>query len=144
MSDGEVYKGVPLEIIFTSFRDSKRFDGLKVSIDRTPPRFCCYPVLTMLVMPITRNLNQDDVNKVCQITLDSSWDLVREWLDDIYQLGIRTVALCCWCTKEQIIRGKACEAVVIGKYIESHKDGADGLGFPVKITYQDGRELLEY
>ena len=135
----------PLEITFTSYRDSIGIPGLKLSIEKHTPKPCAYPVLLYLVMPLARHLSVSNMERICLVILDNNWDLLRSFVIDAYGLGIRQLVLCDWCTREQITSGKFCVANVIGKYIQDKVDtdrevGADEeFEFPVKIEYGDGR-----
>lgn len=126
-----------MRLVFTSYRDSLNMEGLKLSLDKKPPKYCPYPVVPYLAFTLSGNLSKENVEKICTITLDNNWSLVQTLLLDMYGLGIRKAVMCCWCTKEQIDNGKFCSADMIGRYIESH---AADLYFPIKIEYGDGRE----
>jgi hypothetical protein len=135
----------PMKLVFTSFRDSMNLEGLKVSIDRTTPKMCSDPVLPYLLMPRVEKLSQENTERIVHSILDNNWDLIQDFVNEMYALGIRQVVLCDWATKEMISHGKACVAGMIGSYIATHKkypiDG-DGFAFPIEIEYRDGREVL--
>lgn len=129
----------PLEITFTSYRDSIGISGLKLSIEKHTPKPCSYPVLLYLVMPLARHLSVVNMRRVCNVILDNNWDLLRNFIIDTHGLGIKRLVLCDWCTKEQIIAGKFCVANIIGDYIELQARVDDAFEFPVTIEYRDGR-----
>lgn len=133
----------PMKLMFTSYRDSIGMEGLKVSIERYPPKPCAYPILSYLVMPPTKNLTTPNAEQVYHAVLNNNWDLVRDFICEIYALGIHQIVLCCWCTKEQIIGGnKACAAGVIGRYIQAKADENEEFVFPIEFEYRDGREVV--
>ena len=128
-----------MTLVFTSYRDSMNMEGLKVSLDRRMPKLCSYPTLSYLVMPLARNLNELTVERICIAIIDGSWDLIRDFIQTIYDTGIKQIVFCDWCTREQIANGKFCPAGMIGKYIADRKLEFD---FPLEIEYADGREAL--
>lgn len=132
----------PMKLVFTSYRDSIGMDGLKVSLDRHAPKLCPYPALTYLVMPTSRNLTMVNIEKICGAILDNNWHLVRDFIDGVYDLGLRQVVLCDWCIKEQISRGKFCPAGIIGRYVKDKADRDGEFEFPIEIEYGDGRDGL--
>jgi len=134
--------GQTMQLTFTSFRDSIDMSGFRVSIDRRAPRLCSYPTLQQLVIPVARNMERPNVERICEAVLDNNWELIQDFINDVYELGISHIILCCWCTKEQIEHGKLCVARIIGDYILD-RAGTDGdFKFPIEIEYLDGRETL--
>ncbi len=129
----------PVRLIFTSFRDSRSIDGLKVSMDNHPPKFCSYPTLLYLVTPRVINLSKDNMERICQAILDNNRELIRDFISEVYGLGIRQIVFCDWATKEQISFGKPCMAGVIGQYI---RNMANEFEFTIEIEYRDGRDVL--
>ncbi len=125
-----------MTITFTSFRDSITVDGLKLSIDRHPPRPCSYPTLQYLSLPAVRSLDNGNIGKIYGIILENNWVLLKAFVEDMYRLGIRSLVLCCWCTADKIAEGKVCIAPVIGKHLRKNEMEFD---FPIKIIYRDGR-----
>ena len=132
----------PMKLVFTSYRGSIGMDGLKVSMDRHSPKLCSHPTLNYLVIPTIRNLNPANVERICTAVLDNNWNLIRDFIDEVHELGIYQLVLCCWCTKEQIAQGRFCSAGIIGKYIQDKADRDKEFEFPVEIEYGDGREVL--
>ena len=131
-----------MKLVFTSYRDSISMDGIKVSLERHAPKLCSYPALNYLVVPATRNLTGANMERICNAILDNNWDLIQDFIGEIYNLGIRQIVLCCWCTREQISQGKFCFAGVIGKYIQNRADRDGEFEFPIETKYGDGREVL--
>lgn len=129
----------PITLMFTSFRDSIGRIGLKVSIDRRIPKLCSYPILSYLIMPTAGNLTPDNTEKLCHIVLDNNWELLKDFIGEVYSLGIRQIVFCDWATTEQISHGKPCMAGVIGRYINERWEELEML---VKMKYEDGREAL--
>jgi len=132
----------PMKLTFTSFRDSIDLDGLKVSIDKHAPRLCSYPTLTYLVMPMTRSLSRDNMERICCSILDNNWELIKDFIEEIYEFGIRRIVLCDWATREQITHGKFCAAGIIGKYVMDKADRDNEFQFAIELEYRDGREVL--
>jgi len=132
----------PMKLVFTSYRDSIGMEGLKVSMDKHAPKLCSYPTLNYLIVPTTRNLTIANMGRIIEVVLDNNWSLVRGFIDEIYDLGIRQLVLCCWCTKEQIAAGRICESTIIGRYIKDKANRGGQLTFPIEIEYGDGREML--
>jgi len=132
----------PLKITFTSFRDSINTEGIKFSIDRHTPRPCSYPTLEYLVMPMTRNLSPNNMERICYSVLDNNWELIKDFLETMYSLGLYQITLCDWCTKEQIVHGKFCTAGIIGRYIVDKTDRDGEFEFPIEVIHKDGREVL--
>ena len=135
-------KSEPIQLVFTSYRDSMTLDGLKVSMDRHTPKLCSYPTLYYLVMPTTRNLSPANLERICTAILDNNWELIQDFICEVYGLGLRTIVFCDWCTKEQIVNGKFCAAAIIGRYIQDKADRDDGFQFKLEVKYRDGREAL--
>jgi hypothetical protein len=133
--------GDVLEILFTSFRDSMTRDGLKVSMCKHAPKMSAHPTLSYLIMPDTERVSKDTLEKICSHIMDNNRDLVNDFLGSIYDLGIRRLIICCWCTGTQIEHGKLCVARTVGDYIGSQI--ALELDFPIEIKYADGREKLK-
>ncbi len=131
-----------MELVFTSYRDSINMDGLKVSLDFHAPKLCSYPALLYFIMPTTRGLIKSNVERVYNAVMDNNWELIKDFINEIYDLGIYKIAFCDWATKEQILHGKLCVAGIAGRYIEDKACRDDEFGFPVKISYKDGREIL--
>ena len=129
----------PLKITLTSFRDSINMDGIKFSIDKYTPRLCSYSTLEYLIMPMARNLTSVNVERVCHSILDNNWELIKDFLETMYGLGLYQIVLCDWCTKEQIANGRFCAAGIIGRYIW---DKVAEFEFDMEISYQDGRGVL--
>lgn len=129
----------PIKLVFTSFRNSIDMGGLKVSLDKHMPKPCSYSVLFSLVMPPLRNLTLVNMERICVIILDNNWNLIQDFISRTYELGIRQLVLCCWCTEEQIALGKFCPTGVIGRYIQ---DKGGEFEFPIEIEYGDGRQTL--
>lgn len=132
----------PMKLVFTSYRDSIGMDGLKVSMDKHTPKLCSYPILNYLVIPTTRNLTPVNIERICNAILDNNWNLIQDFIDEVYGLGIHQLVLCDWCTKEQIVQGKFCPAGIIGRYIQDKADRDEKFKFPIEIKYGDGREAL--
>ena len=130
----------PMKLVFTSYRNSIGMDGLKVSLEKHAPKLCSYPALNYLVIPTTRRLTTSNMERICEAILDNNWDLIQDFIGEIYDLGLRQVVFCCWCTKEQIVQGKFCAAGIIGRYIEDKAQ--EGFKFPIEISYGDGRDAL--
>lgn len=128
-----------MKLVFTSYRDSIGMEGLKVSLDRHAPKLCSYPALNYLIVPISRNLTPANMERICNAILDNNWNLIQDFIGEVYNLGLHRLTLCCWCTKEQISHGKFCPAGIIGRYI---KDRNGEFEFPIEISYRDGREVL--
>lgn len=135
-------KTEPMKLFFTSYRDSIGMDGLKVSMDKYAPKLCSYPTLSYLVMPMAKNLTVSNMERICNTILDNNWNLIQDFIDEMYDIGLRQLILCDWCTKEQIIQGKFCFAGVIGKYVKDKADRDGEFGFPIEIEYGDGRQAL--
>jgi len=130
-----------MTLIFTSFRDGMTEDGLKVSIDKHTPRLCSYPMLTYLVIPTaSKNLTRDTMERICVSVLDNNWELIQNFITEVYDLGIRRLVFCDWATEEQIANGKLCLATTIGDYIW---DKRKEFVFPIELEYKDGRSALE-
>lgn len=143
MEHGERIDMDKMKLVFTSFRDSQNESGLKVSIDRHTPKMCSYPTLTYLIVPtVSKSLNQVNMERICTSILDNNWELIQDFITDIYDLGIRQITFCDWATKEQITYGKLCMVGIIGRYIKDKADRDEGFPFPVEIIYKDGREVL--
>ena len=131
-----------MELVFTSYRDSIAMDGFKVSLDYRAPKLCSYSTLLYFIMPSTRGLSNDNIERICDVIMDNNWELIRDFINEIHELGINKIVFCDWATKEQITHGKFCMAGIAGRYIED-KVGRDAeFGFPIKIEYKDGREVL--
>jgi hypothetical protein len=128
-----------MSVVFTSFRDSRDLPGLKLSLDRHLPKQCGQPILGYLSVPKIDSLTQASIESVYKTVLDNNWELVKTFLDDMFELGIRQVVLCDWATKEQIENSKFCAAGIIGRYISNRDLDFD---FPVQVSYRDGRESL--
>jgi len=122
----------PLEIVFTSFRDSIGMEGLKLSLDHRPPRYCSYPVVNYMVELNVRSSQE----KLYDIILKDNWLLIKDLLESIYEVTSRVI-FCCWCVKERISHGGVCIAPLIGKFI---KDRAEEFEFPIEVEYGDGRK----
>lgn len=132
-----------MKLVFTSYRDSIKMDGLKLSLDRRAPKLCAYPTLSYLVIPMARNLTVDNMKRICTAILDNNWNLIKDFIDGMHNLGIHRLILCDWSTKEQIAQGKFCFAGVIGGYIMSKAMyGTGAFEFMIEIEYGDGREAL--
>ena len=131
-----------MTLVFTSFKDSIGMEGLKVSIDRHAPRLCSYPTLLYLTIPINRSLSTTNMERICDAILDNNWDLIQDFIGEMYNLGIYQIVLCDWATKEQISHGKFCAAGIIGKYIRDKADRDGRFEFPIETEYRDGREVL--
>lgn len=129
----------PMKLVFTSYRDSIGMDGLKLSLDKHAPRLCSYPTLSYLIIPMAKNLAVSNMERICNAVLDNNWNLIQDFIDEMYNLGLRRLVFCDWSTKEQIIQGKFCFAGAIGKYI---RDRGGEFEFPMEIEYRDGREAL--
>ena len=134
--------GQPMKLIFTSYRDSIGMDGLKLSLDRHAPKLCSYPTLTYLIIPVAKSLSVSSMERICNVVLDNNWNLIQDFISEMYNLGLRHLILCDWCTKEQIALGKFCFAGVIGRYIQDRADRDGEFKFPIEIKYGDGREVL--
>ena len=132
----------PMKLAFTSFRDSTKMCGLKISLDKHIPRLCSYPTLTYLTIPIIKSLSPTNMERICHAILDNGWELTQDFINEVYELGIRYIVLCDWATKEQIGVGKFCAAGIIGRYIQDKVDRDNEFEFPVEIEYRDGREAL--
>ena len=132
----------PMKLVFTSYRDSLSMDGLKVSLDRHAPKLCSYSALNYLIMPTTRNLTMDNMERICVVVLNNNWNLIHDFINGVYALGLYQLTLCCWCTKEQIDHGKFCFAGIIGDYIQDKADRDGAFKFPLEISYGDGRDTL--
>lgn len=132
----------PIRLVFTSYRDSLGTAGLKVSLDRHAPKLCSYPTVNFLMMPIGRNLTLVNMERICSIVLDNNWHLIHDFISEVYNLGLRQLTFCCWCTEEQISQGKFCPAGIIGRYIKDKADRDGEFEFPITISYGDGREVL--
>jgi len=131
-----------MKIIFTSFRDSVDLDGAKFSIDRHTPRLCSYPTLEYLIIPTIRNLSEENMERICHSVLDNNWELIKDFLETMNELGLEKVTLCDWATKEQIVHGKFCSAGIIGRYILDRVDRDGEFAFKIEIEMRDGREVL--
>ena len=131
-----------MELVFTSYRDSIKMDGLKVSLDYHAPKLCSYPTLLYLIMPATKGLTGGSVERICHVVLDNNWELIRDFINEVHELGINRIMFCDWATKEQIAHGKLCLAGIIGRYIEDKAHRDREFGFSIKIEYGDGREVL--
>lgn len=129
----------PMKLTFTSFRGSMELKGLKVSLDRRPPRHCGQPVMLYLVVPTVRNLTNDNMERICTSVLDNNWNLLKTFISDMYGIGVRHIILCDWCTEKQIEYGKFCVASVIGEYVRDKADRDGTFEFPLEIEYGDGR-----
>lgn len=129
-----------MEVTFTSYRGSIDLPGFKVSLDKHAPKMCSYPALNYMIMPSTRNLSPQNMERICDTILDNNWNLLQDFMLEVYDLGVRQVVMCCWCTKEQIAHGKFCPAGIIGRYME--KMQSESFTFPITIKYEDGREAL--
>ena len=125
-----------MRIVFTSFKESIEMDGLKLSRDRHAPKLCAYPTFNPLIMPIIRNFTVENAKRVCDVVLDNNWNLIYDLVNTVYKLNIHQLVLCCWCTKDQILNGKSCTSVFIGKYIS---DSKWSFTFPISVEYGDGR-----
>ena len=132
----------PIKLVFTSYRDSIGMDRLKISMDKHSPKQCSHPTLNYLIIPTPRNLMPANIERICNAVLDNNWSLIRDFIDEIYELKIRQLILCCWCTKEQIAQGKFCSAGIVGRYIQDKADRDKEFEFPMEIEYGDGREVL--
>ncbi len=132
----------PMKLVFTSYRDSISMDGLKISMDKHSPKMCSYPILSYLIIPISRGLTVSNMERICGVVLDNNWNLIQDFIDETYKLGIHQLVLCCWCTKEQIALGRFCSAGIIGRYIQDKADRDGGFEFPIEIEYGDGRDAL--
>lgn len=133
----------PIKLVFTSFKDSIGMGGLKTSIDKHTPNLCSYPILPYLVMPlVNKRLSQVNMERIYCSVLDNNWELIQDFITEIYELGIRQIILCDWATKEQIAGGKFCAAGVIGSYIQDKIDRDKEFRFPVELEYRDGRDAL--
>lgn len=137
-----IKKTEPMKLVFTSYRDSIGMDGLKVSLDRHAPKLCSHPTLTYLIMPTSRNLTLANIERVCSAVLDNNWHLIRDFIDEVYNLGLYQIVLCCWCTREQIGRGKFCSTGIIGRYIKDKADRDGEFEFPIEMEFRDGRAEL--
>lgn len=135
-------KTEPMKIVFTSYRDSIGMDGLKLSLDRHSPKLCSYPTLSYLIIPMAKNLSVSNIGRICTAVLDNNWNLVQDFISEMYNLGLRQLIFCDWSTKEQIAQGKFCFAGVIGRYIRDKTDRDGEFKFPIEIKYGDGREAL--
>ena len=135
-------KTEPMKLMFTSYRNSISMGGLKVSLDRHAPKLCSYPALNYLVIPVPRNLTSINMERICTAVLDNNWNLIRDFIIETYNLGLRQLVLCCWCTEEQITHNKFCPAGIIGRYIKDKMDRDGEFEFPIEIEYGDGREML--
>lgn len=131
-----------MKLVFTSYRDSIGMDGLKFSLDRHSPKLCSYPTLSYLIIPIAKNLTVPNIERICNVVLDNNWNLIQDFINEMYSLGLRQLILCDWCTKEQIALGKFCSAGIIGRYIKDKTDRDSEFEFPIEIGYRDGREAL--
>jgi hypothetical protein len=132
-----------MELVFTSFRDSQSISGLRVAIDRHTPKMCSYPTLTYLIVPtMSKSLSPVNMERLCNTVLDNNWELIQDFIVEIYDLGIRQIVFCDWATTEQVAGGKLCMAGVIGRYIKDKADRDGGFPFPIKLEYRDGREVL--
>jgi len=131
----------PMKLVFTSFRDSMRLDGLKVAVDRHLPKLCSYPTLSYLIMPTTKNLSMTNMEKLCQIILDNNCELIQDFITEVHTLGINQIVFCDWATTEQISHGKFCAAAIIGRYIQNRVNAGE-FEFLVEIDFRDGREVL--
>lgn len=129
----------PMNILFTSYRDSVGLLGLKLSIDKHAPKHCSYPTLSYLVVPTPRNLTVVNMGRVCEAVLDNNWVLIQDFINEMYDIGIRQLIFCCWCTKDQIGQGRFCVSATIGTYMKAH---GDEFKFKLEVDYGDGRELL--
>lgn len=131
-----------MKLVFTSYRGSIGMDGLKLSLDRHAPKLCSYPTLSYLIIPMAKNLAVSNIERICNAVLDNNWDLIQDFIGEMYNLGLRQLVLCDWSTREQIAQGKSCFAGIIGKYIKDKADRDGGFEFPIEIKYGDGREVL--
>lgn len=131
-----------MKLVFTSYRKSMELEGLKVSIDKHAPKLCPHATLNWLVIPVARNLSRASVERICNITLDNNWHLMRDFICQVHKLGVYQIVLCCWCTEEQILQGKHCFAGIIGKYMQGKIDRDGEFSFPIEISYGDGRKAL--
>lgn len=133
----------PMKILFTSYRESIGMDGLKLSLDRRAPKLCSYPTLSYLVIPMAKNLSVANIKRICNVILDNNWNLLQDFINEMYKMGLRQLIFCDWSTKEQIEHGKFCFANVIGDYIMSKAMyGTGAFEFMLEINYGDGREAL--
>lgn len=126
-------------LVFTSFRDSIVMDGLKVALDRHTPKLCSYTVAEFMTMPYSRRLSNESMAQICEMMVVDNWELIKDFVEEIYGLGIYRIVFCDWATEEQIKNGRFCGAGIIGKYI---MDRADEFGFGIRIEMEDGREGL--
>ena len=131
-----------MELVFTSYRDSIQLDGLKVSLDFHAPKLCSYPTLLYFIMPATRGLTDGSIERICAVVMDNNWELIKDFINEVRELGIYRIVFCDWATKEQITHGKLCVAGIAGRYIEDKANRDNEFGFPIKIEYRDGREVL--
>ena len=133
-----------MTLVFTSFRDSMNLDGLKVSIERRPPRLCSYPVLPFMEIPKSDNLDKDGLERVVRSVMDNKINLIMDFIINTYELGIYKIVFCDWKTKEQIAQGDFCPSRVIKDYLEKNSPfGNDAeFPFPVEFEMRDGREVL--
>jgi len=131
-----------MTLVFTSFRCSIGMEGMRVSMDRYAPKLCSYPMLSYLIMPINKSLTSATMERICNAILDNNWNLIQDFFNEMFALGLHQIVLCDWATAEQIAHGKFCAAGIIGKYIRDKADRDNEFEFPVEIEYQDGREVL--
>ena len=131
-----------VRLVFTSYRGSIGTVGLKVSLDKHAPKLCAYPTLNFLIIPSPRSLTTTNMKRICNAILHNNWDLIHDFIDDMYSLGLHKITFCCWCTVEQIEQGKFCPAGIIGRYIEDKANNDGSFEFPIEIEYGDGREAL--
>ena len=127
-----------IRLVFTSYRNSIDMDGMKVSLDRHAPKLCSYPSLNYLTIPVVKGLTTDNMERICNAVLDNNWNLIRDFINEMYNLGFRQLVFCDWCTKEQIINGKFCSAGIVGRYIDRNRE----FEFPIEVKYEDGRDAL--
>uniref|UniRef100_A0A6M3KPR0 Uncharacterized protein n=1 Tax=viral metagenome TaxID=1070528 RepID=A0A6M3KPR0_9ZZZZ len=92
-----------------------------------------------MLLPNTRSLSVVNTERVCNVVLDNNWELIKDFIDEIHDLGINRVVFCDWATKEQIAHGKWCPAGIIGNYIKTR---TEEFGYTVTITMLDGRDVL--
>jgi len=109
---------VKIKFILTSFRDEKKWEGLKYSISPICPEGKIYGVVKPLEIPlhIWENKDIDKSIEEYEIFLRNN-RASAELALDIFVKNQQDVILCCWCHSSKINEKVSCHRESLGKFI---------------------------
>ena len=107
-----------IKFILTSFRDEKKWEGLKYSISPVYPEDKSYGVAKPLEVPLTIWENSDIDKSIDEYEIFLRNNRVSaEMALDIFMKNQQDVVLCCWCHPRKNHEKVSCHRESLGKFI---------------------------